>query len=95
MTPYSRPPLWALAITLGVIIGGAVRAKAQNAQNNQWCAYFSNGPTNCGFVAFEQCLEAIRGKTGLCDRNSQYVPPTSDQPSGKHRRRHPHRDERP
>lgn len=80
-----------LAITVGILIAGLGSAKAQNNQlNEQWCAYFTGGPTNCGFASFEQCLQAIRGKTGLCDRNPQYVPPDSDQ-----RRHRSHRNERP
>lgn len=59
-------------------------AKAQNEQQ-QWCAYFTGGPTNCGFTTFAQCLEAIQGKTGLCQQNVQYVPPTGSN-SGTDRR---------
>jgi hypothetical protein len=54
-----------LAITAEIFVDGD--AQAQNgAQSNQW-------PTKCEFAAFEQCLQAIWGKTALCDRNPQYA----------------------
>ena len=68
-----RPALHTAIIVGALVIGGALSATAQE-QNNAWCAYFSDGPTDCGFATFEECLNAIHGKTGLCDHNSQYVP---------------------
>jgi hypothetical protein len=73
-----------LAIAIGILIVGFPLSYAQaqnNQQNGQWCAYFTNGSTNCGFTTFEQCLEAIRGKTGLCDPNLQDVSPAPAQPT--------------
>jgi hypothetical protein len=67
------------AAAIGILIFGLALGHAQvqnNQQNGQWCAYFSDGSTNCGFAAVEECLEAIRGKSGLCDRTPQYVSPT-------------------
>jgi len=63
------PALWAL--------GPALPASA--APVYPWCAHYSmqNGPHNCGFVSFEQCLETVRGIGGFCDRNPYYSPPTS------------------
>jgi Protein of unknown function (DUF3551) len=90
MTPRSRTFVRTLVIAVEIlIVGNAVSyAQAQNnQQNGQWCAYFTGGPTNCGFAAFEQCLVAIRGKTGLCDRNPRYVPAASAQPSPAQQRR--------
>ncbi len=35
-----------------------------------WCAAYHNGSSNCGFSTFEQCLAAVRGEGGSCNRNS-------------------------
>lgn len=78
-----------LAIAIGILAAGGMIASGARAQNNPWCAYFSGGPTNCGFTTFGDCLAAIKGKTALCDRNAQYVPPAGSQPvssSGRHHR---------
>lgn len=78
-----------LLISVGVLVFVAAPgtgAQAQNAQQ-QWCAYFTAGPTNCGFATFAQCLEAIHGKTALCQQNAQYVPPAgSNSGTGRQRR---------
>lgn len=74
-----------------LIIGGALgsRALAQNDQQNQaWCAYFTGGPTNCSFATFDDCLQAIKGKTALCVQNTQYAAPTGSDTSTGNRRRH-------
>ena len=73
-----------LVIAGGILVAGnaITYAQAQNdRQDGQWCAYFSNGVTNCGFTTFEECLAEIRGKTGLCDRNPKSSP-------DRRRRRH-------
>jgi Protein of unknown function (DUF3551) len=67
-----------LAVAVGILIGTGLNAKAL-AQNQPWCAYFSGGPTNCDFATFEECLQAIHGKTGLCDRNNQSAQPSGPQ----------------
>jgi hypothetical protein len=79
-----------LAVAI-LVVGGALanRAQAQsNQQNGQWCAYFTGGPTNCGFATFDDCLQAIKGKTGLCNQNTQYVPPAGSNSNTGNRRRH-------
>ena len=64
-------------------------AQAQSdQQNGQWCAYFTGGPTNCGFATFDDCLQAIKGKTGLCNQNAQYVPPVGADSTTGNRQRH-------
>jgi len=76
-----------LVIAGGILIAGDAvgYAQAQTDQRaDEWCAYFTGGPTNCGFATFEQCLEAIHGKTGLCDRNPRYAQPSP----GRRERRH-------
>jgi hypothetical protein len=79
-----------LAIVGIFLVGDAPGTQAQaQAQSAQWCAYFTGGPTNCGFSAFEECLKAIKGKTGLCSQNPQNQPsPPGDQSAPVHHRRH-------
>lgn len=74
----------ALAVAVGIVI--VWLSTGARTQTEPWCAYFTGGPTDCGFTTFEQCLAAIRGKTGLCNRNSQYVAPVAPQPSRVHRK---------
>jgi hypothetical protein len=62
----------------GILVASDVVSYAQaqdDQQNGQWCAYFSNGITNCGFATLEQCLAEIKGKAGLCDRKLPSVQP--------------------
>lgn len=34
-----------------------------------WCAAYRNGSNNCGFYTYEQCLAAVSGVGGFCNRN--------------------------
>jgi hypothetical protein len=70
----------------------AAFSTAALAQDKPWCAFFSGGPTNCDFKTLEDCMKAIKGKTGLCDRKSQDVPPAGSDASSTNRRRH-HRED--
>jgi Protein of unknown function (DUF3551) len=81
--PRDRP-MKVLALPIGIVVMMSTLSVSAQGQTNRWCAYFTNGPTNCGFTTFQKCLEAIRGKTGLCDQNSQYAlprPPPHPSPS--------------
>jgi hypothetical protein len=79
-----------LAIVGIFLVGDPMGSPAQaQAQSAQWCAYFTGGPTNCGFSTFQECLTAIKGKTGLCSQNPQNEPPPSgDQSAPVHHHRH-------
>jgi Protein of unknown function (DUF3551) len=57
-----------------IFVVAAATGDGALAQNYPWCAYYGSGGTNCGFVAFEQCLATVSGIGGFCDRNTQYVP---------------------
>jgi hypothetical protein len=49
-----------------------------DAQNYPWCANYAmgeNGPTNCGFTTYDQCMATVSGIGGFCAFNTQYVPP--------------------
>jgi hypothetical protein len=44
------------------------------AQAAPWCAYYGGhggggGGTNCGFYSFAQCMAAVTGTGGFCNRN--------------------------
>jgi hypothetical protein len=66
-----------LLMAVGILVVGDALSnstQAQNGQQNvQWCAYFTGGPTTCGFAAFDDCLQAIKGKAALCVQSAQYV----------------------
>jgi hypothetical protein len=65
---------WVIAIAV-LIVG-----KTTQAQDNPWCAFFSDGHTECGFATLQGCMTAIYGKTGLCNCKTQYVPPAVPAP---------------
>jgi hypothetical protein len=81
------PP--ALAIT--ALVAAVAFSTAAQAQNNPWCAFFSDGHTECGFATLQGCMAAIYGKTGLCDRKTQDVPLDGSDAGSASRQRH-HRD---
>ncbi len=74
------------------IIGLAGAATAAQAQNYPWCADYGGemgGSSNCGFSTFEQCMAALSGMGGFCNRNTQYVPSgPGPAPGTEQRRRH-------
>jgi hypothetical protein len=83
-----RKLLIAVAI-LGVGSALIDGAQAQSDQQNEpWCAYFTGGPTSCNFTTFDDCLQAIKGKTGLCVQNAQYAPPAGTNARTGSGRRH-------
>jgi Protein of unknown function (DUF3551) len=51
------------------------------AQNYPWCSNFADGAgTNCGFTTREQCMIAVQGGGGYCDRNTQFKPSAAAAP---------------
>jgi hypothetical protein len=84
-----RLMLFMLGISVGVV-GIGNRAKAQNYP---WCAEYAgtpDGPVNCGFVSFEQCLATVRGVGGFCVRNNTYQPPPGPHQSTRAQKRYPY-----
>jgi hypothetical protein len=70
-----------------LLIGGE---NAANAQNYPWCAQYGwrgDGPRNCGFVSWQQCMATVQGIGGYCERNAMYVPnqPTRSRKSRRSR----------
>jgi Protein of unknown function (DUF3551) len=45
---------------------------ATDARAAQFCAYFTDGSTNCGFYTFQQCLADVSGVGGYCSQNPAY-----------------------
>lgn len=39
------------------------------AREPAWCAVYRSGGTNCGFHTHEQCMAALSGMGGFCNRN--------------------------
>lgn len=53
-------------------IGGALLTMVPaHAQEYPWCAQYGgrNGGRNCGFASYRQCMAAISGNGGFCERN--------------------------
>jgi len=44
------------------------------AKEPAWCAAYRNGSNNCGFYTYEQCMAAISGIGGFCNRNPDAAP---------------------
>jgi hypothetical protein len=38
-----------------------------------WCARYSGGARNCGFVSYSQCRATVRGIGGRCVRNPRHA----------------------
>jgi len=56
-----------------LIVVAAFAAQA-NAKEPPWCATYRNGGNNCGFFTYEQCVAAISGVGGFCNRNPYAEP---------------------
>ena len=56
------------SIAIAVLSLCGMPAQAEGAP---WCAYKSNGGTNCGFYSWEQCKANIYGNDN-CAPNPQY-----------------------
>ena len=63
-------------VALVILCGVALSGTAANAQNYPWCAQYGGrdgGAQNCGFSTFGQCMAALSGNGGFCNRNTQYT----------------------
>ena len=69
-------------LAIAAILGFAAPAVAKGPP---WCAAYSSGGTNCGFYTFDQCLSALAGVGGFCQRN--YVDGEPDKPAARKERR--------
>jgi hypothetical protein len=65
-----------LMLTLAILTATALTGGPAAAENYPWCADYSGfGSVNCGFVTYGQCMAALSGNGGFCNRNTQFVPP--------------------
>jgi purine-cytosine permease-like protein len=74
------------------ILGLAGAATAAQAQTYPWCADYGEemgGSSNCGFATFAQCMAALSGNGGFCNRNTQYMPFSSARGTEQRRRHRP------
>jgi Protein of unknown function (DUF3551) len=82
-----------LLFILGIGVALVAIGDRAEAQNYPWCAYYDGGMgggTNCGFTTFQQCMDTISGIGGICQPNTQYVPPPGPHPSTRVPRRYPY-----
>jgi uncharacterized protein DUF3551/tetratricopeptide repeat protein len=52
------------AAMMALVLNGPTTAKEP-----AWCAVYRNGSNNCGFHTHEQCMAALSGMGGFCNRN--------------------------
>lgn len=56
-------------------------ARADQYNQYKWCAVYGgdrgDGGTNCGFVTYKQCMDAISGTGGYCTPNQFYTGPAT------------------
>jgi uncharacterized protein DUF3551 len=65
-----------LLVALGILCGTVLGGSAARAQNYPWCADYGGkmgGSQNCGFSTYQQCMAALSGNGGFCNRNTQYI----------------------
>lgn len=82
-----------LLVAVGILCGAALSGTSAHAQNYPWCAQYGGkmgGGENCGFSTYDQCMAALSGNGGFCNRNTQYTGGGSGSgPSyRKHRKHH-------
>jgi hypothetical protein len=78
-------------VLIGILLGVTALSSGAQAQNYPWCADYGGkmgGSSNCGFSTFEQCMAALSGNGGFCNRNTQYVPGSSPSYSPPRHRKH-------
>jgi tetratricopeptide (TPR) repeat protein len=67
-------------LVLGGLLGSSIALVALSlgaptiAREPAWCAAYRNGSNNCGFYTYEQCMAAISGIGGFCNRNPDAAP---------------------
>jgi Protein of unknown function (DUF3551) len=83
-----------LVLLTGILFAAIALSIGAQAQNYPWCADYGGkmgGSSNCGFSTYEQCMAALSGNGGFCNRNTQYVPDPGGSPGPRYRklRHHP------
>jgi tetratricopeptide (TPR) repeat protein len=67
--PMRIPALCSLIATAVLVLDAHAATKEP-----AWCAAYRNGSNNCGFYTYEQCMAAISGIGGFCNRNPDAGP---------------------
>jgi len=72
---FTRLAIIAMAALAAAATFGPSPGKAAEAK---WCAQYGpggDGPRNCGFHTFEQCMLTVSGIGGFCEINQFYTGP--------------------
>jgi Protein of unknown function (DUF3551) len=72
--PLIRSLLLACSLASLLPLLDAGPADAQSAVCRPWCRERSDGARNCGFVSYEQCMQAAYG-ADICVPNGACPPP--------------------
>lgn len=60
-------------IAATALAGAFAAGSPAQAEEYPWCAQYggghSGGGRNCGFVSYGQCMAALSGNGGFCERN--------------------------
>lgn len=84
-----------LIIGATALVGAAVAGSPAQAQEYPWCAQYGSGMDgggrNCGFVSYGQCMAALWGNGGYCERNLFFRGPYAG-PGERPYPRRPYRD---
>ena len=86
-----------LLAILGILVAAACMDTRAHAQNYPWCEYLGGGNgggggRNCGFISFEQCMEAPEARATIAGRITQYEPPPGEHPPAAPARRKSQKD---
>jgi hypothetical protein len=67
-----RASIASLCTLIALISSSAIRPA--QADPYRWCAQYGgrSGATNCYFVTYAQCMAALSGNGGFCNRNNLY-----------------------
>jgi Protein of unknown function (DUF3551) len=79
-------------IAVGVVVLTAAMLKPASAQVYQYCAWYNDGSTNCGFPTRWSCQASVSGVGGYCGVNPRWAaqrPPAYRGPAGYPSRRVP------
>jgi hypothetical protein len=56
-------------IAVAAILFAALSLWGNAAQAAPWCAHYNTGFNDCSFHSYRQCMAALSGIGGLCQRN--------------------------
>ena len=72
----------ALMLTFEILAVLALTGEPAAAQNYPWCTNILGfGSESCGYSTYGQCMAALSGNGGFCNRNTQFVPPPGPRPA--------------